>query len=219
MDDIPAGAGAADFPDDDSPEAQIARLRTDAERLPVDRSLLPMAEAVPDDAAISAPVPEIRATTEERFNDFVIDGITHVVISVTLPRQIDILAYVGYQYDWNRPGPCWYFLGKLVAKGIWDGQTELQELNYVAVRRRDFIAYTTSKWKAAVEAEKAAGRAGRSPLSVIEVNFKKPQPGQPLEMTWAPARAVIASQVGQMKHFSDRSDAADLPKGNKAHAQ
>ena len=120
--------------------------------------------------------------------------------SVTLPRQIDILAHVGYQYDWGRPGPCWHFLGNLVVRGVWNDQTELQELNYVAVRRREFIAYTTSKWRAAVESAKAAGRAARPPLSVIEVNFKKPQPGQALEMTWAPARPVIAAQVGQMKH-------------------
>jgi hypothetical protein len=83
MNDIPAGAGAAEFADDDdSSEAQVARLVADATRLPVDRSLFPMAEGVPDDAAISAPVPEIRATaTEERFKDFATDGITHVVIS------------------------------------------------------------------------------------------------------------------------------------------
>ncbi len=43
-------------------------------------SLLTIDE-VPDDAAINAPVPEVRATTEERFKDFDIDGITHVVIS------------------------------------------------------------------------------------------------------------------------------------------
>ena len=81
MVDIPAGAVDCEFADDDSPEAQIARLRADAARLPVDHNLLPMAKGVPDDAAISAPVPEIRATTEARFNDFAIDGITHVVIS------------------------------------------------------------------------------------------------------------------------------------------
>ena len=55
-------------------------------------------------------------------------------------------------------------------------------------------------WRAAVEAEKAAGRAEKPLLSVIEVNFKKPQPGQSLEMTWAPSRGLIAAQVGRMTH-------------------
>ena len=119
---------------------------------------------------------------------------------MTLSRQIDILAYVGYQYDWGRPGPCWHFLARIVTKGVFDDKTELQELNYVAVRRREFIAYTTSTWRAAVEAEKAAGRTEKPLLSVIEVNFKKPQPGQPLEMTWAPARGMIAAKVGRTRH-------------------
>ncbi len=73
--------GPADFLDDNSPEAQVARMRADAARLPVDPTLLPLIDEVPDDAAINAPVPEVRATTEERFKDFDIDGITHVVIS------------------------------------------------------------------------------------------------------------------------------------------
>ncbi len=79
MDD--ALAGAADFLDDNSPEAQVARLRAEAARLPVDPTLLPLIDGVPDEAAITAPVPEVRATTEERFKDFAVNGITHVVIS------------------------------------------------------------------------------------------------------------------------------------------
>ncbi len=87
-----------------------------------------------------------------------------------------------------------------MAKGVCGDNTELRELNFVAVGRREFVAYTTSAWRTAVEAEKAAGRTERPPLNVIEVNFKKPQPGQPLEVTWAPARALIAAQVGRMTH-------------------
>lgn len=78
MDDTPAGA--AEFADADSPEAQIARTRAYADRLSVDPTLLPLTQGVPDDAAISAPVPEVGATTEERFKDFAIDAITHVVV-------------------------------------------------------------------------------------------------------------------------------------------
>jgi hypothetical protein len=74
-------AGAADFPDANSPEAQDARAQAYADRLVIDTNLLPLPDGVPDDAAIDAPVPEVRATTEERFKDFAIDGITHVVIS------------------------------------------------------------------------------------------------------------------------------------------
>ncbi len=74
-------AGTADFSDDDSPEAQVARMRADAARLVVDPTLLPLIDGVEDDTAINTPVPEVRATTEERFKYFAMDGITHVVIS------------------------------------------------------------------------------------------------------------------------------------------
>lgn len=84
-------------------------------------------------------------------------------------------------------------------KGLFDNKAELRELDFVAVGRREFIAYTTSMWRAAVEAEKAAGMAELPPLSVIEVNFKKPQPGQPLEMTWAPARGLFTAKIRQCR--------------------
>lgn len=119
---------------------------------------------------------------------------------ITLSRQVDVFQYVGYQYDWNYPAPFWCFLGKLVAKGLFDDKTELDNPNYVAIRRREFIGYTTSMWRAALEAEKAGGKDGRPPLNAIEVHFKKPRPGQPLEMIWAPARAMVAAGVGRMKH-------------------
>jgi hypothetical protein len=48
--------------------------------VPVDPSLRTITLGVPDDAAIDAPVPEARATTEERFQDFDLISITHVVI-------------------------------------------------------------------------------------------------------------------------------------------
>jgi hypothetical protein len=86
----------------------------------------------------------------------------------------------------------------MVAKGVFDDKSDLKELNFVAIGRREFVAYTTSTWRAAAAAQKTAGVAGLEllpPLKVIEVNLKKPQPGQPMEMTWAPARALFTAQI------------------------
>ncbi|KAK3944458.1 hypothetical protein QBC46DRAFT_251883 [Diplogelasinospora grovesii] len=160
-------------------------------------SLRTITMGVPDHAAIDASVPEVRATTEERFGDFDKDSVSHVVIQVSLSRQKDIFRYVGYHYDWNFPGPYWHFLGKMAAKALYDDRAELRELNYVPVGRREFIAYTTSMWTAAVKAGKAAGVTELPPLNVIEVNFKKPLPGQPLEMFWGPARGLITAKIRQ----------------------
>jgi len=117
---------------------------------------------------------------------------------VTISRQLQIFRCLGYKYDWDRPFPFWHFLGRMVAKGVFDDKSDLKELNFVAIGRREFVAYTTSTWRAAAAAQKTAGVAGLEllpPLKVIEVNLKKPQPGQPMEMTWAPARALFTAQI------------------------
>ena len=90
----------------------------------------------------------------------------------------------------------------MVAKGVFDDKVVLKELNFVAIRRREFIAYTTSVWKTAAETQKAAGKTGMEgmpPPNVIEVNFKKPRPGEPIKMTWTPARALFTVKIRQCR--------------------
>ncbi|KAK3298391.1 uncharacterized protein B0H64DRAFT_415127 [Chaetomium fimeti] len=120
------------------------------------------------------------------------------IIDTPVP-ETQIFHSIGYQYDWNLPVPFWNFLGRIVAKGVFDDQTELEYLNTCAVGRREFIAYTTAAWAAAVDARKAAGEAEQPPFTVIEVKFKRPEAGQPIEMTWAPARALITTRVARMR--------------------
>jgi hypothetical protein len=84
-----------------------------------------------------------------------------------------------------------------VAKALYNDRVELHEFNYVPVGRLEFIAYTTSMWRAAVEAGKAAGVTELPPLNVIEVNFKKPLPEQPLEIFWGPARGLVTAKIRQ----------------------
>ncbi|KAL2158671.1 hypothetical protein VTH06DRAFT_4153 [Thermothelomyces fergusii] len=131
---------------------------------------------------------------------------------------MDIFRCVGCQYDWDHPGPFWHFLGKMAAEAVFDSGTELRELSFVAVGRREFVAFTTSRWRAAEEARReevsrektAEGEGGEAeagtdkkakeaaeppPLSVIEVTFKKPQPGRPVELAWAPARGLFTAKI------------------------
>lgn len=111
-------------------------------------------------------------------------------------------AYLGYQYDWDWSGPFWDFLGKTVDQALFDSKANLREFNYVPVGRREFIAYTTTTWRVAAEAAKVEDEPGDvelPPLSVLEVSFKKPQPGQPLEISWVPARAMITNYIKRCK--------------------
>jgi hypothetical protein len=131
---------------------------------------------------------------------------------VSINRQIQIFRCIGYQYDWDYPSPFWHFLGKMVAKAVFDDETELRELNFVAIGRREFVAFTTSMWRAAEEpearteaqnegdkAETTAQAAELPPLNVIEVNFKKPQPGQQIKLAWKPARGLFTAKIRECR--------------------
>ncbi|KAH6840609.1 hypothetical protein B0I37DRAFT_448816 [Chaetomium sp. MPI-CAGE-AT-0009] len=166
----------------------------------VDPSLRAITRGVDKRAAIDAPVPEVRATTQAHLGNFDRNAVIHVVIQVTISRQTQIFKCIGYQYDWDVPSPFWDFLGRIVSKAIFDDQVDLKELNFVTVGRREFVTYTTSVWRAEANAQKAAGAAGLEglpPPNVIEVNFKKPQPGQAMEVTWAPARPLFTAKIRQ----------------------
>jgi hypothetical protein len=114
---------------------------------------------------------------------------------VSITRQQDIFRHVGYQYNWNFLGPFWHFLGKIVAKALFNNDIQLDVLNYFSLGRREFAGYTTPMWTAAVKARQADGLTEPLPLNVIETSFKKPVPAQPLEMSWAPARSRILIQI------------------------
>ncbi|KAK4115524.1 hypothetical protein N656DRAFT_775412 [Canariomyces notabilis] len=176
------------------------------------RTLRTIALGVPLDldAAIDAPVPEVCATMEERFKNYDMDRVTHVVIqSVHQSTDSDFPVHrLPIRLGLSRP--FWHFLGKMVAKAVYDDETELRELNFVAIGRREFVAFTTSMWRAAEEPEartEAQNEGDKAetmpqatelpPLNVIEVNFKKPQPGQPIELAWTPARGLFTAKIRQ----------------------
>jgi hypothetical protein len=71
---------------------------------------------------------------------------------VSVTKQQDIFRRVGYQYNWNFPGPFWHFLGKIAAKALFNDDIQLDVLNYFPLGRREFIGYTTPMWTAAVKA-------------------------------------------------------------------
>ncbi|KAK4108737.1 hypothetical protein N656DRAFT_783990 [Canariomyces notabilis] len=202
----PAATAAAAAAADDPP------VPPRAPKISVDPSLRTLTvgpNGVPndDDAAIEAPVPDVQATTEECFKDFDTNSITHVVIQVSISKQQQIFHQIGYQYTWNFPFPFWHFLGKMVVKALYNDQrdnTELQILSFTAIKNHEFVAFTTSAWRAANTARKAAGVTELPPLNVIEVSFMKPQPGQRLQISWQPARGVFTGRVRLWTELEER---------------
>jgi hypothetical protein len=93
---------------------------------------------------------------------------------------------VGVPYEFNKPWPFWFFIGKIVSKAFFNNDQQLEWLNAVRVRNTEFIAFTN--------AGKEETDGNRKP-QVIEVDFAKPQPGKKLELFWKPARGLIGQKV------------------------
>jgi len=110
-------------------------------------------------------------------------------------RQEQVFHSIGYQFNSDRPTPYWYFLGKIVAQALFEDQTALLLLNYVRVRTREFIGFTTTSWRKASEAVRTTPGVKPPLLNVIEINLKRPQPHKPLEAFWKPARGIITERI------------------------
>ncbi|KAH0558682.1 hypothetical protein GP486_004665, partial [Trichoglossum hirsutum] len=142
-----------------------------------------MDETLPDRDAITVPVPTVDLTTEDRLST---TDITHIVIQLADRRLGSIMESVGVPYEFNKPWPFWFFIGKIVSKAFFNNDQRLEWLNTVRVRNREFIAFTN------------AGREetdGNRKLQVIEVDFAKPQPGKKLELFGKLARGLISQKV------------------------
>ncbi|KAK0609693.1 hypothetical protein B0T17DRAFT_512528 [Bombardia bombarda] len=175
-------------------DQSISMADAPAQREPTLRTV---EENTPDRDNVQAPIPEAQVTCEEHVkNKINLKTISHVVIRISDARQGQVFRYVGYQFDTNRPTPFWYFLGKIAAQAIYGDVAELLLLNYTRVHDIEFIAFTTALWATAVKTQRLAS-AEPPPLNfnVIQVEFIKPQPGNPLELFWKPAHGYITNKI------------------------
>ena len=94
-------------------------------------------------------------------------------------------------YNFNKPWPFWFFTGKIMSKAFFDAEEQLEWLNAVRVRTREFIAFTNPKKKKASNQEPNIKNVE---LQVIEVDFPKPQPGERLKLFWKSSRGIICQK-------------------------
>ncbi|KAJ5963549.1 uncharacterized protein N7479_003425 [Penicillium vulpinum] len=142
-----------------------------------------MDETLPDSQAITVPVPIAEVTTEDKYRACPITDASHFVV-----QRLDsiMLSVAGISYDSNKPWPFWFFIGKILSKSLFEVEGQLEWLNAVRVRSREFIAFTKAQYKS--DPEKAK-------LQIVEIDFLKPQPNEPLKLFWKPARGIICQKV------------------------
>ena len=88
-------------------------------------------------------------------------------------------------YNFNKPWPSWFYIGKVLSKAFFDNEEQLEWLNAVRVRDREFIAFSNTEKNIPVQKEQ---NTEKEELRVVEVDFSKPQPGENLKLFWKPAR-------------------------------
>ncbi|PLB43291.1 hypothetical protein P170DRAFT_481240 [Aspergillus steynii IBT 23096] len=152
-----------------------------------------MDETLPDDKAITAPVPIVYMAVEDQYKSVQAADLTHFVVQLSYKRLDSIMqAVVGISYDFNKPWPFWFFIGKIVSKAFFDNEEQLEWLNSVQVGNREFIAFSNTGRKFPDQEEQSTGKGK---LRVVEIDLSKPQPGEKLQMFWKPARSIICQKV------------------------
>jgi len=93
------------------------------------------------------------------------------------------MDFIGVPYEFNRPWPFWFYVGKIVSKAFFDNEQQLEWFNTSRVGTREFIGFANTH------------HPDTKKLNVVEVDFAKPQPGQELSVFWKPARGIISQKV------------------------
>ncbi|KAM3439013.1 hypothetical protein NHJ13734_003948 [Beauveria thailandica] len=130
-------------------------------------------------------VPDITQINQDKLTDFHPSHVSHVVLIISLHRQEQIMRRVGVRYDSKRPFPFWHFIGKIVSRALFGRDDGLEVMNYIAVRRTEYVAFTTRR---CLDGE-------TTHVNVIEVTFERPQPGSPLQCVWKPAGQLVVSKI------------------------
>ncbi|KAJ5257686.1 hypothetical protein N7524_009242 [Penicillium chrysogenum] len=152
-----------------------------------------MDETLPDSKAITAPVPIVDVATEDRHKSVLAADITHFVVQLSDKRLDSLMQSVAeVPYNFNKPWPSWFYIGKVLSKAFFDNEEQLEWLNAVRVRDREFIAFSNTEKNIPVQKEQ---NTEKEELRVVEVDFSKPQPGENLKLFWKPARGIICQKV------------------------
>lgn len=106
--------------------------------------------------------------------------------SISGARQEQVFQQVGYQFAilvFPRQNRCPKSLRRCL-------QASAPKLRPGS--KLEYIAFTTTWWAdSAKKARADAAAAISEPLTVIEVNVKRPQPREPLVLFWKPARRPV----------------------------
>ncbi|OAA45794.1 hypothetical protein BBO_03435 [Beauveria brongniartii RCEF 3172] len=157
--------------------------------LPSSATLKDLNPKIPDREAVADwVVPDMTPINQDKLTDLHlshVSHVSHVVLIISLDRQEQIMRQVGVRYDSMRPFPFWHFIGKIVSRALFGRDDGLEVMNYIAVRRTEYVAFTTRR---CLDGE-------ITHVNVVEVTFERPQPGSLMQCVWKPAGQLVVSKI------------------------
>ncbi|KAL3262233.1 hypothetical protein ABHI18_002954 [Aspergillus niger] len=176
-----------------------------------------MDETLPDDKAITVPVPAVDLTVENRFRTLNVADISHFVVQLS-DKRLDLImqSCAGPNYDFDKPWPFWFFIGKTLSKAFLGNEDQLEWFNAVRVRDREFIAFTNVGRENGLDSREMNHDLDEKRIRVVEVDFLKPVPGEQLKAFWKPARGIIVQKVREW--IEDERSKAQHQEGDPASA-
>ncbi|KAM5383371.1 hypothetical protein ACJZ2D_002064 [Fusarium nematophilum] len=144
------------------------------------------------EASASWPLPEVQllvSTFSKPFPDLPQrDGSQVGVARISGGRQEQVFARIGVKYDWNYPFHFWFFIGKMMSKALFQDDSLLDVLNYIPVNNYEFVGYVN-------KARGVDDQGSKDQVNVVDVHLKRPQPGQPIQIFWKPARGLVVQKI------------------------
>ncbi|GLA00044.1 hypothetical protein AnigIFM60653_007111 [Aspergillus niger] len=176
-----------------------------------------MDETLPDDKAITVPVPAVDLTVENRFQALNVADISHFVVQLS-DKRLDLImqSRAGPNYDFDKPWPFWFFIGKTLSKAFLGNEDQLEWFNAVRVRDREFIAFANVGRANSLDSREMNHDLDEKGIRVVEVDFFKPVPGERLKAFWKPARGIIDQKVREW--IEDKRSKAQNQEVNTASA-
>ncbi|GJP89671.1 hypothetical protein CBS147353_9971 [Aspergillus niger] len=101
----------------------------------------------------------------------------------------------GPNYDFDKPWPFWFFIGKTLSKAFLGNEDQLDWFNAVRVRDREFITFANVGRENSFDSREMNHDLDEKGIGVDEVDFLKPVPGERLKAFWKPARGIIDQKV------------------------
>jgi hypothetical protein len=79
----------------------------------------------------------------------------------------------------------------MISQALFENETSLEILSFTRVNDREFIGFENNDYPKSNHS---------TDVNVIEASLKRPQPNEPMEIFWRPARGIIIQRLRECEY-------------------